>query len=256
MYSFHTIVILIQVMAVKKQTWLDVCAAKCTPPALGILLIFQKKWLVRGGWRTADAWPLRGRSGRKRAVWRQERARDLVCDHSHQCHLYHLLLYKWYLSHVQRPGVKDLALDSISRSLLTEEERMRMLVCFYLEIPEFLHAKGNGSKPWQHSNRAYLHQFRELVHSQLHIWRGHQSYLFISNVCPPVCGFQKKEKNIYFFRKEKYGSCNVNTALIILIVPLMLSPLCQLFLVRPGVSMVNLCDFYFYEEFRSISFNF
>ena len=38
-----------------------------------------------------------------------------------------------------------------------------------------------------------------------------------------------------------------NTVLIIIIVPLMLSPLCQLSLVRLGVSTVNLCDFYFYR---------
>ncbi len=36
-----------------------------------------------------------------------------------------------------------------------------------------------------------------------------------------------------------------NTVLIIIIVPLMLSPLCLLLLVRLGVSTVNLCAFYF-----------
>ena len=38
-----------------------------------------------------------------------------------------------------------------------------------------------------------------------------------------------------------------NTVLIIIIVPLMISPLCQLFLVRLGVSTVNLYASYFYR---------
>jgi hypothetical protein len=39
----------------------------------------------------------------------------------------------------------------------------------------------------------------------------------------------------------------VNTDLTIIIVPLTISPLCLLFLVRLGVYTVNLCDFYFYR---------
>jgi hypothetical protein len=38
-----------------------------------------------------------------------------------------------------------------------------------------------------------------------------------------------------------------NIALTIIAIPLTLSPLCRLFLVRPGGYMVTLCVFYFYK---------
>ena len=43
------------------------------------------------------------------------------------------------------------------------------------------------------------------------------------------------------------------TVLIIIIVPLMLSPLCQLLLVRLDVYTANFCAFYFYRLIRKLT---